>query len=98
MLLINCPWCGPREETEFQCGGQSHIQRPSRAHDVSDETWVTYLFMRENTRGIHRERWVHRFGCRQWFNIARDTSTHRVLAVYRMSDAPPQLPLPESAP
>ncbi len=25
MLLIACPWCGPRDETEFNCGGEGHI-------------------------------------------------------------------------
>ena len=24
MLLIRCPWCGPRDETEFHYGGQAH--------------------------------------------------------------------------
>ena len=28
MLLIPCPFCGEREETEFHCGGEAHIQRP----------------------------------------------------------------------
>jgi len=25
MLLITCPWCGPREEPEFSYGGQAHV-------------------------------------------------------------------------
>ena len=29
MLLIPCPWCGERDETEFRCGGEAHIARPS---------------------------------------------------------------------
>ena len=28
MLLITCPWCGPREQSEFSCGGEAHIVRP----------------------------------------------------------------------
>ena len=28
MQLIECPWCGPREETEFQYGGQAHVAYP----------------------------------------------------------------------
>ena len=28
MQLIACPWCGPREETEFHYGGQAHIAYP----------------------------------------------------------------------
>ena len=29
MLLIECPWCGPRQETEFFCGGEAHLSRPA---------------------------------------------------------------------
>ncbi|MEX1147998.1 MAG: sarcosine oxidase subunit delta [Sphingomonadales bacterium] len=36
MLRIECPWCGVRDETEFHCGGQSHVTRPGPAEDVSD--------------------------------------------------------------
>ena len=25
MLLIPCPHCGERDETEFRCGGEAHI-------------------------------------------------------------------------
>jgi sarcosine oxidase subunit delta len=87
MLLITCPWCGPRDEIEFNCGGQTHITRPQET--VSDEIWGAYLFERENPRGIHKERWVHAAGCRRWFNVARDTVTHRIVAVYRMTDPIP---------
>ena len=38
------------------------------------------------------ERWRHTFGCRQWFNVARDTVSHRILAIYRMTDPVPELP------
>ena len=87
MLLIACPWCGPRDEIEFRCGGQTHITRPGP--HCSDEDWGRYLFERLNTRGAHLERWVHAYGCRQWFNVARDTVSHRILAVYRMGEAAP---------
>jgi sarcosine oxidase subunit delta len=97
MLQISCPWCGPRDEMEFSCGGQSHIARPGPWDSVSDDTWGDYLFTRDNPRGIHRERWHHTAGCRQWFNVARDTVSHRILAVYRMTDPAPQL-APADAP
>ena len=38
--------------------------------------------MRDNPRGVHLERWRHAYGCGCWFNIARHTVTHEVLAVY----------------
>ncbi|MGH6613322.1 sarcosine oxidase subunit delta [Sphingomonas sp.] len=89
MLLIACPWCGPRDEVEFRCGGQSHITRPEPYNQVSDEAWGDYLFTRANPRGIHFERWVHVSGCGQWFNLARDTLTHEIKAVFRMGEAAP---------
>jgi len=91
MLLIECPFCGPRDEIEFRCGGQSHIQRPGPASQVPDAEWAAYLFERRNPRGMHFERWVHVAGCGQWFNLARDTTTHRIEAVYAMTDARPEL-------
>lgn len=87
MLKFNCPFCGPRDENEFRCGGQSHIQRPGL--EVSDETWGEYLHTRENPKGWHFERWHHIAGCRQWFNVARHTVTHEVRAVYAMTAPKP---------
>lgn len=87
MLQINCPHCGVRDESEFTFGGESHVQRPSQS--ATDEEWSDYLFNRMNPEGIHFERWCHTYGCGQWFNIARDTKTHEVLAVYRMGEPAP---------
>ena len=28
MQLIECPWCGTREETEFHYGGEAHVPTP----------------------------------------------------------------------
>jgi sarcosine oxidase subunit delta len=88
MMHIACPWCGARDENEFVCGGTSHLQRP--ALDVSDEVWGAYLFFRDNPKGVHLERWRHVHGCGQWFNAARNTLTHEILSVYRMTDPVPQ--------
>ncbi len=79
--------CGPRDESEFHCGGTSHIARPAVAAD--DTHWGEYLFFRDNPKGVHLERWRHDFGCGQWFNLARHTVTHEILAVYAMNAAPP---------
>ena len=90
MLLIECPWCGPRAEIEFSCGGEAHIARPADPASMSDEAWADYLFMRKNTRGLHREQWNHSSGCRRWFNVERDTVTYRINAVYRMGQNAPE--------
>ena len=87
MLQIACPYCGVRDELEFRFGGESHISRP--APDVSDAEWSDYLFNRDNPKGLHYERWCHSYGCGQWFNVARDTVTHQVIAVYRMGEPKP---------
>ena len=91
MMQIVCPFCGARNENEFHRGGEAHIVRPDPAMDTSDEAWREYLFYRDNPKGIIFERWRHTFGCGQWFNVARDTVTHEVKAVYRITDPKPEL-------
>ena len=90
MLLITCPWCGPRAEIEFSCGGEAHIARPVDPGSMSDEAWADYLFMRKNPRGAHREQWNHSSGCRRWFNVERDTVTYRITAIYKMGEPAPE--------
>jgi len=63
------------------------MERP--ALDAGDEIWGGYLFFRDNPRGVHLERWRHVQGCGRWFNLARNTVTHEVLAVYAMTEPPP---------
>ena len=89
MLMIECPWCGPRTEEEFTCGGQSHIERPAHPETASDQEWADYLYQRINPKGVHYERWRHTYGCRQWFNVARDTVSHEIVAVYKMTEPKP---------
>ncbi len=92
MLLIDCPWCGPRAESEFGYGGEAHIARPKNPEKLSDEDWGDYLFMQSNVKGVFLERWCHSHGCRRWFNLARDTVSYDILAVYEMGAKPPKLP------
>ena len=84
MLLIPCPFCGEREESEFHQGGEAHIVRPKDPDELSDAEWADYLFLRKNTKGLFLERWVHLHGCRRWFNMARNTATNEIIAVYKM--------------
>jgi heterotetrameric sarcosine oxidase delta subunit len=91
MLLIPCPWCGEREETEFRCGGEAHIRRPEEPAALTDPQWADYLFMRTNPKGVHCERWRHVHGCGRWFNLARDTVSDRILAVYQMGEPRPKI-------
>jgi sarcosine oxidase, subunit delta len=89
MLLIECPWCGPRQETEFTCGGEAHVARPETPEATSDAEWAEYLFMQSNTKGLYRERWHHVAGCRRWFNVERSTATNTITSVYQPGEQPP---------
>jgi sarcosine oxidase, subunit delta len=90
MLQIACLWCGPRDETEFSCGGAAHVPYPADPHALSDGEWAAYLWVRENPKGDHAERWCHAVGCRRWFNAVRDTVTHEIRAVYRTGEPRPK--------
>lgn len=87
MLEIECPFCGPRPETEFGYGGQAHVAQPHDPYAATDEEWANYLFYRDNPRGDFAERWVHAAGCRKWFNAIRDTRTYRIARTYTLTDA-----------
>ena len=91
MLLITCPWCGPRDQSEFSYGGEAHIPRPKDSERMSDAEWAEYVFLRNNPKGLFNERWMHGAGCRRWFNAVRNTATDQFLAVYKPGDPRPQV-------
>lgn len=84
MLLLSCPWCGERDESEFTCGGEANIGRPKTPDSLSDAEWGDYLFMRKNSKGPHWEMWVHAYGCRRWFNVERDTVSYTIVSVQKL--------------
>jgi heterotetrameric sarcosine oxidase delta subunit len=88
VLRIPCPWCGPRPDAEFHPGGEAHLARPDPVA-ATDVEWGDYLYFRKNVKGAQRERWYHAYGCRRWFNVARDTVTHEITAAYPMGEPPP---------
>ncbi|MET8565985.1 sarcosine oxidase subunit alpha family protein [Streptomyces flaveolus] len=90
MLLIPCPWCGPRDEAEFHYGGQAHVSYPQDPSTLTDDEWARYLFFRDNPKGPFAERWSHAAGCRRWFNAVRNTATNEILAVYRVGENRPE--------
>ncbi len=110
MLLIHCPYCGPRPEHEFHNGQDAHKTRPTNSAFASDPAseqesssaevpgdadWADYLYMKAPVKGWYYERWVHTAGCRRWFNALRHTVTNEVAATYA-PDAP-KPPLPEES-
>jgi heterotetrameric sarcosine oxidase delta subunit len=85
MLEINCPFCGPRSETEFINGGPVRETRAENPHDFADSDWVDYLILAPNPLGPVTEEWWHIMGCSLWFTITRDTTTHEILPCSRKS-------------
>ena len=94
MLLIDCPYCGPRPEIEFSYGGEAHISRPPDPANLDDEAWSSYLYFRANTKGLHQERWRHVHGCARFFNAIRDTRTDHFLATYKVGERVPEVDRP----
>jgi sarcosine oxidase subunit delta len=90
MLLIPCPYCGPRPEVEFRYAGEAHIARARNPSSVDDAAWADFLYHRTNPRGPHAERWRHSSGCARFFNAVRDTLTDKFLATYRIGQARPE--------
>jgi len=90
MLTLQCPYCGvDAEETELTAGGEAHLKRETVG--ASDDDFEGYLFMRENPKGLHFERWRHSYGCGKWFLAARDTNTLEVFGTYpAQSNEPPK--------
>jgi heterotetrameric sarcosine oxidase delta subunit len=84
MLIIPCPWCGPRPDSEFLCTGEA--REPLRDDGPGGDPgpwigrWTDRVWGRDNPRGPVRERWWHAHGCRLWLTVTRDTRDHRILA------------------
>ncbi len=75
-------------EEEFHASGQAHIPRPLDPNACTDEQWGDYMFFRDNPRGLHHELWDHVAGCRQYFNVTRDTVTYEILETYKIGQKP----------
>lgn len=88
MLMLTCPCCGiAADETELAPGGEAHVSRAGP--DAPDDALEQYLFMRENPKGVHFERWRHAMGCGKWFHAARCTVTMEVFGTYSAQTARP---------
>lgn len=89
MLLIPCPYCGPRNQIEFTYGGDATVRRPAMKECPADpvSAWVDAVYVRDNPCGPHDEWWLHGAGCRSWFMVRRDTRTHEILASARIGEA-----------
>ena len=95
MLLIPCPYCGPRPEIEFRCCGEAHIARAAVPEQLSDAEFERFLYIRSNPKGRHHERWRHMHGCARFFNVVRNTVSDRIEASYKVGEPAPVAPASE---
>ena len=77
-MQINCPYCGPRAQSEFifERSVDSVV-----VFDASQDVAMEALFTRGNPRGVDDEIWRHTFGCRAWMVITRHRVTNDISAV-----------------
>jgi methylglutamate dehydrogenase subunit B len=85
-MRIDCCYCGLRGHEEFAYLGDASVRRPESDPAVAlDEgarqSWVDYVYLRDNPAGPHRELWQHVSGCRAWLVVTRDVRTHAILEV-----------------
>ncbi len=79
-MLINCPYCGPRDVSEYAYQGDGNRTRPDpTSTDVA--AWNAYVYDRTNPAGDHREIWQHAGGCRAHLVVMRNTLTHKIASV-----------------
>jgi sarcosine oxidase subunit delta len=79
-MLINCPYCGPRDLSEFSYQGDGNRTRPDPASTDQAE-WNAYVYDRANIAGDHNEIWQHAGGCRAHLRVTRNTLTHKITSV-----------------
>lgn len=78
MHRIDCPWCGRRDEAEFQYQGDA-TTAPAPL-DADTDTAHTAVYLRDNPSGWHTEWWHHVSGCRRYVKVRRHTLTHDIVA------------------
>ncbi len=83
MKLLTCPLNGPRNISEFACGGELVLQPDPR--QLTDEQWADHVFLSNNTAGVVREWWCH-VASTYWFIAERNTVTDEVIRTYPASE------------
>ena len=78
MMLVDCPHCGPRAQTEFT---YERTLDSIVTIDMAPDEAMRRLYERTNARGPDDELWRHSFGCRQWLVLRRHRTTHVIEAV-----------------
>jgi len=76
VILIPCPYCGPRNSNEFAYSHE-RTPRPSPA-TTSQAEWRAYLYDKRNPAGWTSETWYHRAGCRKFLRVERHTVSNEI--------------------
>ena len=84
MIRIPCPYCGPRNSSEFAYLGELTARPPAGAVEPSE--WRRYLYEKKNPAGWTDEKWYHSSGCRKFFIVERHTVTNEVRATRLFGD------------
>jgi methylglutamate dehydrogenase subunit B len=85
-MRIPCPHCGERGSAEFIYQGDASLRRPApcvgdAGESAASPAWMDYVYTRVNAPGVHREHWLHAYGCRALLVVTRDVSTHEIAGV-----------------
>jgi len=81
MTRLNCPFCGAREQREFEF----HKTLPSADQGTAYER--TYERVANAEHSV--EHWQHVAGCRAWLLVERNPSTGAVLGIRLLGGAAP---------
>ena len=83
-MLIDCPFCGERDASEFVFRGDASPERPSEPDEAA---FADYVYLRANIAGIMQEHWYHAQGCRRWLLVSRNTLNHHIETVGPVGEA-----------
>jgi sarcosine oxidase subunit delta len=78
MILIPCPYCGPRNSSEFHYMGERSL-RPDPNHAGQAE-WRAYLHDKRNPAAWTSEKWYHGLGCGRFLYVERHTVSNEIRA------------------
>ena len=73
MVRVCCPCCGSRAVTEFRLAGPAPLVEAIDPIGRDDVAWGESLFARDESGGLHYERWRHLGPCGRFFYALRDT-------------------------
>jgi sarcosine oxidase subunit delta len=75
MKIMTCPLNGPRNITEFICGGEV---KQAVSEDASAQEHARSIYLEKNRAGVVSEWWMH-VPSAYWFIAQRDTRTDEIV-------------------